>query len=63
MKISERILAIKEQTKEYKGVEYDIKKDRSHFKAEIEGEEIDGTKAKDPKTSDKKAKEYIDQVI
>lgn len=63
MKIAEAILKIVEETKEYKGIEYDIEKKGNNFYAEIEREEIEGTRSRSAKTTDAKAKEYIDQVI
>jgi hypothetical protein len=61
MKLAEKILNFFE--KEYKGIEYDIVKDSNSFHAEIEREEVEGTKSKSATTTDKRAKEYIDQVI
>jgi hypothetical protein len=60
LKLATKILEMK---KEYKGIEYEIKKDNDTFSAEIEREEIDGTKSKNAKTTDNRAKKYIDQVI
>lgn len=63
MKIAETILKIAEESREYKGIDYDIEKTGSHYHAEIEREEIEGTKAKSIRAADTKAKAYIDQVI
>lgn len=54
---------LNEDTKTYKGIEYDVVKSGSDYQAEIEKEEIEGTKSKNARTSDSKAKEYIDKVI
>lgn len=63
MKLAESILKLSEEKKEYKGVQYDIVQTGNQYQAEIEREEIEGTKSKDSKTTDRKAKQYIDQVI
>jgi hypothetical protein len=64
MKIAESILTLFENvSKSYKGIDYDIVKDGTNFQAEIEREEIEGTKSKNQETTDRKAKQYIDQVI
>ena len=64
MTIAKRILELAEQLeKTYKGIDYTIEKKGKQFQAEIEREEIEGTKSNTQKSTDKKAKDYIDKVV